>query len=227
MMSPPLLQPLLVSPIRVSSGMTVEIRLSRVLKIRISPRLLSSTTYPLPEHRPWSAGSMSPFGLVLSVPLSTALRPLTPFAPSGLRLILSHPDPGGSQLTDGGAGSGPLLATIGDGRVCASADGFARRPAAALRAAVSALAARAAALALADPTANDAVDGEANGPVSRLHPLAHPVAAVPTKVGEEVPRLEEVTAGFGAFAMLADAPGEAVASSEIGSPRPNRAADRR
>ena len=227
MMSPPLLQPLLVSPIRVSSGMTEEIRLSRVLKIRISPRLLSSTTYPLPAHRPWSAGSMSPFGLVLSVPLSTALRPLTPFAPSGPRLILSHPDPGGSQFTDGGAGSGPFLATIGDGRAWASADGLARRAAAALRAAVSALAVLAAALALADPTANDAVDGVANGPVSRLHPLAHPVAAVPTKVGEKVPRLEEVTVEPRGFVMLADAPGEAAASIEIGSPKPRRTADRR
>ena len=96
MMSPPLLQPLPVSPIRVSSGMTEEIRLSRVLKIRTSPRLLSSTTYPLPAHRPWSAGSMSPFGLVLCVPLSTALRPLAPWEPPARRLILSHPEPGGS-----------------------------------------------------------------------------------------------------------------------------------
>ncbi len=193
MMSPPLLQPLLVSPISVSSGMTEETRLSRVLKNRTSPRLLSSTTYPLPAHRPWSAGSRSPFGLVLSVPLSTALRPLTPFAPPGLRLILSHPDRSGSQLTAGGTGSGSALATIGDGMRWARADGFARRAAAALRAAVSALAALAAALALADPTAKDAVDGVANGPVSRSHPLAQPVAAGPTKVGEKVPRLEEVT----------------------------------
>ena len=42
-MSPPLLQPLLVSPMRVSSGMTCESRWSLVLKIRISPMLLAST----------------------------------------------------------------------------------------------------------------------------------------------------------------------------------------
>ena len=89
------------------------------------------------------------------------------------------------------------------------------------------MAALAAALALADPTANDAVDGETNGPVSRLHPLAQPVAAVPMKVGEKLPRLEEVTVECWGFAMLADAPGEAAASIEIGSPRPRRTADRR
>ena len=86
--------------------------------------LLSSTTYPLPAHSPWSAGSMSPLGLVVSVPLSTALMPLTPYGAAAPRLILSHPDPSGWQLTDGGDGSGPFLETIGDGMVCASADGF-------------------------------------------------------------------------------------------------------
>src|ERR1700734_1928391 len=202
MMSPPLLQPLTVSPIRVSSGMTEEIRLSRVLKIRISPMLLSPTTYPLPAHRPWSAGSMScPSTLVLCVPLSTALSPLTPFAPSGLRLIRSHPAPSGAQFTDGGAGSGPFLETIGDGIMCASAEGFASLAAAALRAAISASAALAAAVALADPTAKDAVDGETNGPVSRLQPLAQPGAAEPTKVGEKLPRLEEGTLEPRGFAI--------------------------
>jgi hypothetical protein len=71
------------------------------------------------------------------------------------------------------------------------------------------------------------VDGETNGPVSRSHPLAHPVAAVPTNVGEKVPRLEEETVELPGFAMLADAPGEDANSIEIGSPRPRRMADRR
>jgi len=92
---------------------------------------------------------------------------------------------------------------------------------------MSALAALAAAVALADPTVKDAVDGEAKGPVSRSHPLAQPVAAVPTKVGEKVPRLEEATAGVWGVAVLADAPGEAAANIEIGRPRPRRPTDRR
>src|SRR5580704_14802541 len=170
---------------------------------------------------------MSPFGLVLSVPLSTALRPLTPLAPFGLRLIRSHPDPSGAQLTDGGAGSGPVLETIGDGSMCASAEGFASFAAAALRTAASASAALAAAVALADPTAKDAVDGETNGPVSRLQPLAQPVAAGPVKVGENVPRLEEVTLEPWGVAILADAAGETAANIAIGRPKPRRAADKR
>ena len=119
------------------------------------------------------------------------------------------------------------MATIGDGMAWVRADGFARRAAAALRAAASALAVLAAAFALADPTAKDAVDGETNGPVSRSHPLAQPVAAGPTKVGEKVPRLEEVTVEWRGFATLADAPGETAATIETGSPIPRRAANRR
>jgi hypothetical protein len=91
---------------------------------------------------------------------------------------------------------------------------------------MSALAALAA-VALADPTANDAVDGDTNGPVSRLQPLAQPVAAGPTKVGEEVPRLEEVTLEPWGLAILADAPSETPANIAIGSPKPRRAADKR
>ena len=119
------------------------------------------------------------------------------------------------------------METIGDGSMCASAEGFASLAAAALRAAMSALAALAAAVALADPTAKDAVDGETNGPVSRLHPLAQPVAAGPVKVGEKLPRLEEVTPEPCGFAILADAPGEIAANIAIGRPKPRKAADKR
>jgi hypothetical protein len=60
-----------------------------------------------------------------------------------------------------------------------------------------------------------------------LHPLEQPVAAGPTKVGEEVPRLEEVTLEPGGLAMLADAAGETPANIAIGSPKLRRAADKR
>jgi hypothetical protein len=85
----------------------------------------------------------------------------------------------------------------------------------------------AAAAALADPTAKDAVDGETNGPVSRLHPLEHPVAAGPTKVGLKLPRLEEVTPEPWGVAILAEAPGETAANIAIGRPKPRKAADKR
>ena len=63
--------------------------------------LLVSTTNPLPAHSPWSAGSMSPSGLVDSVPLSTAFRPFTPTAPAADALMGSQPGPSGWQLTVG------------------------------------------------------------------------------------------------------------------------------
>ena len=73
--------------------------------------LLASTTNPLPAHRPWSAGSMSPSGLVGSVPLSTAFRPFTPTAPPADLLMGSQPGPSGWQLTVGagvyGISAGP------------------------------------------------------------------------------------------------------------------------
>ena len=50
--SPPLLKPRLVSPMRVSSEMTADFRSRDLLKTRISPMLLVSTTDPLPAHRP-------------------------------------------------------------------------------------------------------------------------------------------------------------------------------
>ena len=85
--------------------------------------LLVSTTYPLPAHRPWSAGSMSPSGLVDSVPLSTAFRPFTPTEPPADVLMGSQPGPSGWQLTVGAGEMGavggsvltPALRATGDG----------------------------------------------------------------------------------------------------------------
>src|SRR5271168_5403913 len=113
-MSPPLLHPLLVSPIRVSSGMTADRRPRDVSKIRTSPMLLASTTYPFPAHRPWSAGSMSiPKGLVISEALSTAFNPFTPVAPPEEKLMLSQPARKGSQLTVGGLTAAAAAALYG------------------------------------------------------------------------------------------------------------------
>src|SRR5205823_9299746 len=98
---PALLQFRLVRPITVSSGMTGDTRLRAWLKIRISPMLLVSTTLPLPAHRPWSGGSMSPMKLVFCEALSTALMPLTPTAPPLDELMLSQPRLSGRQVTVG------------------------------------------------------------------------------------------------------------------------------
>jgi hypothetical protein len=50
------------------------------------------------------------------------------------------------------------------------------------------------------------VDGEKNGPVSKEQPFAvQPVAAGPTKVGENSPKVEDVTVGFVAGAAAASA----------------------
>ena len=120
--------------------------------------------------------------------------PFTPTAPPADMLIRSHPGPSGWQLTDGGDGSGPLLASSVFATACASALGLASALSTASRWAAAAVAVLAATAALAEPTAYDAVDGEKNGPVSRSQPgLSHPVAAGPTKVGETVPRLDDVT----------------------------------
>src|ERR1700733_10656864 len=98
-MSPPLLHPMVVSPIMVSREMGDDFRVKAVLKTRTSPRLFASTTYPLPAHRPWSAGSMSsPY----KVPLSTAFKPFTPLAPPEDELMASQPGLLGWQLTVGG-----------------------------------------------------------------------------------------------------------------------------
>ncbi len=99
--SPPLLNPRPVSPMSVSNGIGADSRFKAVLKTRISPMLLVSTTNPLPAHRPWSGGSMSPRGLVGSEALSTAFRPFTPVAPPAEVLMVSQPARRGTQLTDG------------------------------------------------------------------------------------------------------------------------------
>ena len=187
--SPPLLYPLAVSPMRVSSGMGADLRCRAGLKTRISPMLLVSTTYLLLAHSPWSAGSMSGGTrmLVLSVPLSTAFRPFTPFAPPADVLIGSQPGPSGWQLTAGGVGSAPSRLKTGDGIAC----GPSFTPAASCFAVAAFFAAAAAA---GDEADRPAVDGAGNGPVSREQPaVAQPVAAGPVKVGDEVPRLDEVT----------------------------------
>ena len=72
--------------------------------------LFVSTTDPLPAHRPWSGGSMSPRGFVASEALSTAFRPLTPVAPPAEVLMLSQPAPSGWHLTVGITGVGAASA---------------------------------------------------------------------------------------------------------------------
>src|SRR5579863_7560554 len=107
-----------------------------------------------------------PKTLVLCVALSTAFNPFTPKAPSGEELIRSQPGPNGSQLTVGGAGSGaPGRGGTGDGSALGPrgkiAD-WARGP----------LTTAGAAGALEEI---DAVEGDVNGPVSKVHPDAQPV----------------------------------------------------
>src|SRR5450755_1500786 len=72
--------------------------------------LFVSTTEPLPAHRPWSGGSMSPRGFVASEALSTAFRPFTPVAPPAEVLMLSQPAPSGWHLTVGITGVGAAAA---------------------------------------------------------------------------------------------------------------------
>src|SRR5262245_32844039 len=117
--------------------------------------------------------------LVPSVALSTALMPFTVLAPPGDVLIASQPGPSGWQLTDGGAGSEARMARganpgrVGDSMVCG------RR--------VTDMAG-----ALAVPREEtEAVDGVGKGPNSSAQPAeAQPVAAGPTKVGLNCPRLD-------------------------------------
>src|SRR5215469_7343169 len=151
--SPPLLQRRCVSPITVSMGMTGDARFRALLKISISPMLLVSITCPLPAHRPWSGGSMSPMKLVGCEALSTALMPFTLAEPPANELMLSQPARSGWQLTVGIWTRGPLacLAARGrsgsDGKALARSGEFARLP-----------------IALLDKCATD---GVRNGPVSR------------------------------------------------------------
>src|SRR5579871_508955 len=170
----------------VSSGMGADMRFKAVLKTRISPMLLVSTTDPLPAHRPWSGGSMSPRGLVGSEALSTAFRPLTPVAPPFPVLMRSQPGPSGWQLTDGTGKEGLWAASwrrsAAERRILRGSDGGMR-------------------CALDPwpvpswwPDAAAAVDGVLTGPVRRWQLILQPVAAGPAKVGLNVPRFDEVTA---------------------------------
>src|ERR1022692_766845 len=197
-MSPPLLQPAfpwLARPMMVSREMTDDFRCKAVLKIRTTPMLLVSTTYPLPAHRPWSAGSMSSPNVL---PLSTAFRPFTPVAPPEDKEIASQPGRTGWQLTVGGTVSvsrdvtsallpeGPRRGRPWIGIAFGLRDGIADS--------VSGLAA------VASLEATDAVDGEKKGPVSKEQPgTTQPVAAGPTKVGENCPKLVDVMALVGAL----------------------------
>ena len=103
---------------------------------------------------------------------------------------MSQPDPGGWQLT---VGIVAAAATLGVKRARAGMPGdgtdlaVSGRFACLLRA-------------VAVP---DAVDGDEKGPESRSQPLAQPVAAGPTNVGEYVPKLDEVTAPGAALTALA------------------------
>src|ERR1035438_6569600 len=85
----------------VSSEIGEDARCKAVLKTRISPMLLVSTTRPLPAQRPWSGGSTSLNSLEVFSALSTAFRPFTPVAPPADVLMRSQPGPRGRQLTDG------------------------------------------------------------------------------------------------------------------------------
>ena len=158
--------------------------------------LLSSTTEPLPAHRPWSGGSMSatgPAGTVGWVALSTASSPTTPLAPPLSRLMAA-------VATDAGAGSAAARAraatVCGLGRPARMAVPRASSPAETLamlgRVAFAALTAAAAGLP-SGPSLKERVLGVTVGPVSRSQPDAQPVAAGPVKVGLKVPRLAEVT----------------------------------
>ncbi len=144
--------------------------------------LLVSTTDPLPAHRPWSGGSMSPRGFVASDALSTAFRPLTPVAPPAEVLMLSQPAPSGWHLTVGMIGVGAACSA------CAApkpVDAGARPPVVGPGIACgrdNAVAAFRLAAARLDDEA-DAVEAVVNGPVKSEQPLAQPVATGPTNVG--------------------------------------------
>ena len=145
--------------------------------------LLVSTTDPLPAHRPWSGGSMSPRGLVGSEALSTALRPFTPVAPPDDVLMLSQPAPSGWHLTVGITGVGAAAASAW--AAPKPKDASARLPVVGASIACgpdNAVAAFGPAAAVLDDEA-DAVEAVVNGPVNSEQPLAQPVAAGPTNVG--------------------------------------------
>jgi len=129
-------------------------------------------------------------------------------------LIRLQPDPG--QLTPGGVGSTAGFA-IGYGKACAPS-GVALAAAARLAAAL--LVPGVAALAADDDAL--AVEEVRTGPLSSWQPGdEHPVAAEPTKVGAELPRLEVVTA-LAALAVVVLA--AAVADPVTTAPNPSGSA---
>jgi hypothetical protein len=119
---------------------------------------------------------------VLLSALSTASNPFTPVAPPADVLMLSQPEPSGSQRTDGiiGIGAAAALAACGDAALSLAGvgAGIANAPD------NSAPGLRVAGALLVD---EDAVEFVTNGPVSSEQPLAQPVAAGPTNVGEDGP----------------------------------------
>ena len=111
--------------------------------------------------------------------LSTAFSPLTPIAPPADVLMLSQPALSGPHLTLGitGAGSmaarrdaGATLRSVG-ARIACGPDS----PAAAFGLAATPL------------DDEDVVEAVVDGPLSSEQPLAQPVAAGPTNVGEDGP----------------------------------------
>jgi len=118
---------------------------------------------------------MSPRGFVASEALSTAFSPFTPMAPPAAVLMVSQPAPTGSHLTVGIIGAeaagaaaaptdaGPWLGVVGPGKACGPEDR---------------------AVAFGPAVVPPAVEVVMNGPLSSEQPLAQPVAAEPTNVGE-------------------------------------------
>ncbi len=188
--SPPLLQCFFVSPMIVSSEIGADWRARAVLKTRISPMLLVSTTDPLPAHRPWSGGSTSLKMLVVCVALSTTFRPFTAVAPPAEALMLSQPGPRGTQLTDGSGLAGLLASSW---RRCAAEISSCRESGGGIARAVSGFPA-CRAVPTWWPDAAAPVDGVLTGPLSREQLVAQPVAAGPAKVGLNDPRLDEAIA---------------------------------
>src|ERR1700723_190908 len=95
-------------------------------------------------------------GVILA--LSTVVSPVTPAAPPLPRPTWSQPGPAGAQLTVGGEGSPPLLASTGEG----IARGSPARTAAALarsRAVIFTVGVAALAACVRLPRATDLVDG--------------------------------------------------------------------
>src|SRR5215469_798539 len=182
--SPPLLQFFLSSPMILSNEITADLRFRALLKIRISPMLLVSTTDPLPAHRPWSGGSTLLKMLVVFSELSTALMPLTLVAPPLPVLMRSQPLRSGTQLTDG-MGKDVVLVLS---RRCWAADRWT------IGRAAGGMACARSRDAETLPVWWPAAAVVLVGPVSSWQLTRQPVAAGPAKVGLNVPRLDVVTA---------------------------------